>query len=510
MNVEQVLINDYKIHPLIAKVIVKKGITDQDLIRSLFYPTIENLLPWRAIVNIELALKEILKYSSKEEILIWGHDDIDGVTSTVILLKTLRVLNSNPIYYIPRRGSEGYKLTKFGVDYAYSKGIKLIICVDMGLSSIEEVEYAREKGISVIIVDHHEIIHDLPSAIILNPKLGGTIPYLSTSGLSLKIALGLLNLKFGYDINFILENYPEIIVYSALGTISDKMPIFSENKIIVDLAREIVNKYSFPVFRAYTLITGQKPSLEALIPIFSSVSSDGEKHQLVELLIFDDEVFIEDQLSKIYKKSIEISTKLESEIKRIENEIKRIKGYILLDLRNLSPYHIGYVASRIRDKFKVPVIAISYDENGKIVSEIRAPYGYNMLEFLNSLSDLFINYGGHKTACGFSMEAENLADFIEETENYFRNYKFNPRIEDSFDLVIESFDDVLFQNLDSLRKLGIRFRILLRGNLKDIISKLKYYTILDNQQILSIHVPESLKYIVILTTEDGFKVEEVG
>ncbi|MEO0178259.1 MAG: DHH family phosphoesterase [candidate division WOR-3 bacterium] len=510
MNVEQVLINEYKVHPIVAKALIRKGIVDTDLVKSLFYPTIENLLPYRAIANMELALKEILRYSSKEEILIWGHDDLDGVSSTAILLKVLRILNSNPIYYIPKRGSQGHKLTRQGVDFAYSKGIKLIICVDTGLSSIEEVEYAKEKGISVIIADHHEMPEELPSAIILNPKLGGTIPYLSASGLSLKIALGLINLKFGYDINFILENHPEIIIYSALGTISDRMPIFSENKIIVDLAKELINKYSFPLFRAYSLITGQGASIESLIPILSTINSEGERHLIVELLLSDDEVFVEEQLSRIYKYSLEITTKLDAEVKRIERNIKRIKGYILLDLRHLSPYHIGYIASRIKDKFKVPVIAISYDEEHKIVAEIRAPNGYNMLEFLNALSDLFINYGGHKNACGFSMEAENLTDFIEETENYFSNYKVNLKLEENFDLIIDKFDDELFQSLDNLRKLGVRFKILLKGDLKDIVSKLKYYTILDNQQILSIYAPENLNYIVILTTEDGFKIEEIG
>ncbi len=511
MNVEQVLVNEYKIHPLAAKALIRNGINDLDLVKSLFQPTIENLLPPRAIPNMENALKEILKFSSKEGILIWGHDDLDGITSTAILIEALNLLGSNPLFYIPRKGSEGHKLTKFGVDYAYERGIKLILCVDTGLSSIEEIEYANEKGITVIIADHHELPSILPNAIVLNPKMGGSFAYLSSSALSLKIALGLLSIKFKYDINYIIENHPKMIIYAALGIISDRMPIFSENKIIVDLAKELINKYSFPLFRAYTLITGNRPSLEALVPIFSSVHSEGERHLVLELLLSDDEIFIEENFSRIYKRSRETLNKLEAEIYRIKKDIKRIKGYILLDLRHLTPDEIGYVASKIRDIFKVPVIAISKDENNRIVGEIRAPAGYNMLEFLDRVSDFLINYGGHKLACGFSMESENIYDFIEETEKYFSEYKKDSiRNEDAYDLVLDKFDDNILQNLENLRKLGVKFRILFKGDLKGIISKLKYYSIIDPQQILSIYAPENLNYIVLLTTEDGFKVEEIG
>jgi single-stranded-DNA-specific exonuclease len=509
MNVEQILEDEYKLHPQIIKVLMKKGIVDLELVKSLFQPTIENLLSPRAIPNMELALKEILKYASKETILIWGHDDLDGTTSTAILIKTLNMLESNSIYYIPKRNSEGHKLNKFGVDYAYENNIKLIICVDTGLSSYEEVEYANEKGISVIIADHHELPEKLPNAIIVNPKMGGSFAHISASLLSLKIAVGLLNLKFKYDINYIISNMPELIIYSALGIIADRVPLFSENKIIVDLAKELINRYSFPLFRVFSMITGQSPNLYSIIPILSSIHSEGFRHLAVELLLSNDETFIEEHLIKIYKKTKDILSKLDQEVIRIKNENKRVKGYLLLDLRHIEPEYIGYIAGKIKEIYKVPVIAISIDENNKIVGEIRAPLGYNMLDFLNSISDLLNSYGGHKLACGFSMDVENLYDFIEEVERYFSNYK-KENDDENYDLILDKFDDEIIQNVENLRKLGVRFRILFKGNLKDIISKIKYYPIIDPNQILSIYAPEDLKYLVVLAMEDGFKIEEIG
>ncbi|MCS7245528.1 MAG: DHH family phosphoesterase [candidate division WOR-3 bacterium] len=508
MNIEQVLVNEYKINPTVADILIKKGINDIDLVKSLFQPTIENLLPPRSIVNMETALKEILKYSSKEGILIWGHDDVDGTSSTAILMKTLRLLGTEPIYYIPKKNSEGHKLNKFGIDFAYEKGIKLIICLDTGISSVDEVEYAKEKGISVIIADHHEIPKILPDAIILNPKMGGTFQHISSSVLSFKIALGLLNLKFKYDINYIIENEPSLIVYASLGVIADRLPLFSENKIIVDTAKELINKYGFTIFSVYHLITGQQPTIYSLIPILSSIFSEGERHLAVELLLSNDEIFVEEQLSKIYKQSKEKLLLLENELQKIKEQIKRIRGYILLDLRHMNSNSIGYIASKVRDYYKVPVIAISKDELGKVVGEIRTPTGYNMLEFLDSISELLINYGGHKTACGFSMENDSLYDFIEECEKFFTKYK--PNIEEIYDLILNSFDDEILQNIENLRKLGVRFRILFKGNLKDIVSKLKYYTIVDPNQILSVRAPEHLNYIVVLSAEDGFRIEEIG
>lgn len=508
MNIEQVLVNEYKINPTVANALIKKGINDIDLVKSLFQPTIENLLPPRSIVNMEIALKEILKYSSKEGILIYGHDDVDGVSSTTILIKALRLLGTEPIYYIPKKNSEGHKLNKFGVDFAYENGIKLIICLDTGINSIEEVEYAKEKGISVIIADHHEIPETLPDAIILNPKIGGTFAYISASVLSFKIALGLLNLKYKYDINYIIENEPSLIVYASLGVIADRLPMFSENKIIVDTAKELINKYSFTIFSVYHLITGQKPTIHSLIPILSNISTEGKRHLAIELLLSNDEIFVEEQLSKVYKQYKERLFILENEFQKIKEQIKRIRGYIILDLRHLNSNTIGYIASKIRDYYKVPVIAISKDELGKIVGEIRTPEGYNMIEFLDSISELLINYGGHKTACGFSMESDSLYDFIEECEKFFTKYK--PHTSETYDLVLSSFDDEILQNIENLRKLGVRFRILFKGNLKDIVSKLNYYTIVDPNQRLSVHAPENLNYIVVLSAEDGFRIEEIG
>ena len=513
MSVEQTLIYDKKIHPKIVDALIRKGITDEELIQVLFSPSIENLIPPRGLLNMDAALKEILKYTGKPgQILIWGHDDVDGVSATSIMIDALKALNATPLYYIPRKEDDGHRLNRRGVDYALEKGVKLIITVDTGMGSVEEVEYAREKGIEVIITDHHEIPDEMPDTLIINPKLGGGYPYLSGSGVAFKLAWGLLGTKLGFDINDIIREFPQLVVFAALGTLADKVPVFAENKAIVDMGRELLNRYSFVFAKAYHNITGQEATLERLIPILASGDPQDGKHESVELLTADDEIVAEELVKRLIEKSEKWSREVNAIFHRVLKEIRRVRKYILVDLRDVDPKYIGYIASKVRDRFKVPVIAISRSGEGKIIGEIRMPYGYNALELLENISYLLEDFGGHKQAAGFTMDERNLSEFVDELEYYFSEYEPQENEEEYFDIVLDekTLEDKLFHDLDQLRKLGVNFRILYRGRLGELQNKLFNIPIIDPQQLISLYSPDTRVKVVMETVEEGFRIEEVS
>ena len=512
MSVEQTLIYDKKIHPKIVSALMKKGITDEELIQVLFSPSMENLIPPRGLPGMDAALKEILKYTGKPgQILIWGHDDVDGVSATAIMIEALKALEATPLYFIPRKEEDGHRLNRKGVDYAASKGVKLIITVDTGMGSVEEVEYAKQKGIEVIITDHHEIPDEMPDTLVINPKLGGGYPYLSGSGVAFKLAWGLLGTKMGYSINDIVREFPHLIVFAALGTLADKVPVFAENKAIVDMGRELLNRYSFIFARAYHNITGQEATLDRLIPILASGDPYDDRHESVELLIADDEIVAEELVKKLLEKSEKWNREVNSILHRVLRDIRRVRKYILVDLRDVDPRYIGYIASRVRDRFRVPVIAISRSEDGKIIGEIRMPYGYNALELLDNISYLLDDFGGHKQAAGFTMDERNLSEFVDELEFYFSEYEPQENEEEYFDIILDekSLEDKLFHDLDQLRKLGVNFRILYRGKLGELQNRLFNIPIIDPQQLISLYSPDTGVRVVMETVEEGFRIEEV-
>ncbi len=515
MSIKDILVEEFRIHPKLAEALERKGIVDEELVKVLLSPTIDNLISPRGLPNMEQALKTILKYTGKpEKVLVWGHDDVDGITSVAIMIHVLNILQSKPLYYIPDKNDEGHKLNKQGIDQAKSKGIELIITVDTGIKSKEEVEYARKLGMEVIITDHHELPDEdeLPDAFIINPKMGGSFPHLSGSGVAFKLAWGLLNTKFNYDIRRIVEEYPQLLILSAIGTYADKVPLFAENKAIVDTAKELMNRHKLPFMKAYENLTGRSATIEQLIPMLASGETQGFMHETVELLISEDEIQAEEIAKRLLGKSEQWIRESNNYLKQTLKDIKRIRGYVLLDLRDVPYRYIGFIASKIRDKFKVPVIAISKGSDDMIVGEIRTPYGYNSLEFLEGISYLLENYGGHLNASGFSMDKRNLAEFVEEAEIYFSEVSPSEDKEKYYDLILDenSLDDKLFHDLDELRKVGVSLQIYYKGRVSELSKKLSNFTLVDPQQLFSMYSPDTLVEVVMETTEEGFRIKEVS
>ncbi len=451
----------YAIHPKIAEILVQKGITTPELVRATFEPTLSNLVSWQTLPDIEALLRAVDQARQKQQrILVWGHEDADGFTSVAVLLAALQHLGLDTRYYVPSKRKEGHGLGEQGFAYARDQGVSLILTVDCCGSDRAAVARARELGFQVVLTDHHELPRELPEAPLVNPKRGGgSFPYLAGVGVALKAAWALLDAFQGLSLQAFREAFPWSFAYAAIGTVADRVPLFSENKIIADEGLRALEASPPPFVQVLTETLGQPPALDLLISVVSSGKRRDHRHEGVDLLLHRDPAALKPLLNTLLQGVQEYRSRGDALLNRAMQEIRSGRRYLLIDLQDAEPQYLGYVASRLKDLYGVPTVVLGRKQE-EIVAEVRAPYGFNSLELLHALSPLFTSYGGHKAASGFSMPPENLASLVEEMELYFRSYR--PRLEDQVDLKVSDMTPELWQSVEKVARLGVDLRLLTR------------------------------------------------
>ena len=245
----------------------KREVTNQNTLKRLLYPTFENLRP--ADETLKAAACKVQDFIKKgKKILIWGDEDVDGITSTFIMKSLFKEAFGIKVHhYIPKRKKEGYGLSREGIDKAHKKGIDLIITVDSGTSSVLEVEYLKKKGIDIIITDHHELKEKLPEAPILNPKLNSFgYKYLCGAGVAFKFADCMFRDYASKTTAEWTEEIPEIPAFAFIGTLVDKVPILDENRIIFIEGLKCLKKSRKTPF---SFLSAKKNILKAIVPLSS-------------------------------------------------------------------------------------------------------------------------------------------------------------------------------------------------------------------------------------------------
>ncbi|MEO0140975.1 MAG: DHH family phosphoesterase [candidate division WOR-3 bacterium] len=497
----------------LMSVLAEKGADSDVLLDLTLNPSFENLLEPDNLPNMSSLVKSILRSAGRQEkILVWGHEDADGITSVAVMLRTLRHINASAGYYIPSKASEGHGLTSEGIDWARGQGYGLILTVDTGSGDLEMVEYARSMGMDILITDHHELTSSTSGITVVNPKMGGSFKHLAGVGVALKCAWAILSLRNSYTLSDIEREFPELIIYAMIGTLADKVPLFAENKAIADRGRELMSRLSFPFIRAYERIRGVRPTPEAIITAISAGKSSGGKHPGVELLVTTDEATAEDILAELLGEADKWFARAERIYSEFIQKIKRVRGYILLDAGDTEPGYLSYISSKLKNKYDVPAIVMGRKADGRVVAEIRAPWGYDMMDLLSNISHLLSDYGGHKLAAGFTMEEEYLSSLAEELEYYFTSGKGVFDESRGADMVLEASDSETVDLLDSaeqLGKLGVEIRFLIKGTAGDVSSLLGRYNTYDPEALLSIHGKDVRVKALVVSGPDGYTVENL-
>ncbi|MEO0293251.1 MAG: DHH family phosphoesterase [candidate division WOR-3 bacterium] len=397
----------------IKELLRKREVYDDETLERFINPSFDHLRPCYEILKPEIEMvKEFIKKGKR--ILIWGDEDIDGITSTLIMKFLFKDLFDIEVsYYIPNREKEGYGLSKGGIDKAQEQGIDLIITVDSGTDSFEEVEYLKSKGMEVIITDHHELKEKIPKVPFLNPKF---LPFgyknLAGAGVAFKFADCIYYEYKGEKAKTWTKKIPEIPILAFIGTIVDKVPLVDENRILYCEGLKLLKEAKKPPF---SLFSNKNDILNELKPISSG------KSNLIFKFFSADSIEEADRIYGILKSNYKAWDKnVREEFLAIKEELENGKRVVFR--KNLNYKIASGLANRAKDFCKAPVVVI-YSTGSSIRGECRGPSDSDLLSLLKKLEYLLIDYGGHKSACGFTLERENIEEFKEKMELLLKEYK---------------------------------------------------------------------------------------
>ena len=362
------------------------------------------------IKNLKKAAERILKaISDKEKILIYGDADLDGVCSVIILEETIKTLGGNiKEIYFPDREKEGYGISEIALNSLKKHAPALLVALDCGISNFKEVKLAKELGFSVIIVDHHEVLNDLPEAdIIVDPKQkGDTYPFkkLATVGIVFKLSQEILKERMSEAMR---GNFLELV---ALATLADMMPQERENKLMTDEGLELMKNSFRPAFRIFPLFFKVPQEIHKIISILNVRDMENNLPASFRLLTSTNL----EEAKILFEKLIEKGKARKGEIKKIIEEVKsqilEKEPIIFAGSKNFKFSLIPAVASQICQIFKKPTFIFKIGEK-ETQGTVRSPPEVNTVELMKKCKDLLISFGGHPQASGFRIKNENLEKF---------------------------------------------------------------------------------------------------
>lgn len=373
----------------------------------------------KAVARIRKAIDEF------EKIAVYGDYDADGVTSTAMLYTYLDAVGADVTYYIPQREGEGYGMNLTAVRTLYDQGVKLIVTVDNGISSVEEVALAKELGMDVVVTDHHRPQEHLPqaAAVVDAYREDDKSPFKDFSGAGVALKL-LIALEDG-DAEGILEEYADL---AALGTIGDVVPVTGENRLIVRTGLRRMVQGDRPGVSALLdrCFTGRALTAGNLaftvIPRLNATGRMGSPQRAVRLLCCEDEEEASALADEICgdneeRRQVEASIAEEAMTKIEEDPALRFSRVIVVSGRNWHHGVIGIVASRITERFGKPCFVVSEDgESAK--GSGRSVEGFSLFNAVCSCSDLLERFGGHPMAAGATLKAKDIGAFRERINQY--------------------------------------------------------------------------------------------
>ncbi len=412
----------------LATVLYNRGI-EKNKIHNFLYPEIKDLYDPFLFKGMDLAVARIIKaINNKEHITIYGDYDVDGITSTMILMKFLKSREAMVDYYLPNRLTEGYGLNNEAVDEIFERGTNLLITVDCGISAHDEVEYAKSKGIDVIITDHHECPEKLPNAIaVIDAKRDdNTYPcsVLAGCGVSFKVVQALVK-ELGLDD----EEFLRFLDIAALGTIADIVPLVDENRVIVKFGLEAIKKTSNIGLKALINVSGVKTIDSGgisfgLAPRINACGRMGKAELALKMLLtenFKEANEIANELQKMNFERQEVEKEILNEALEQIKEQHLDKDKIMV-MGNEKWHHgvIGIVSSKITETYYKPSILVSF-EDGEGKGSGRSVDGFDLHSALSSCQDLLLKYGGHEMAIGLTMKKENFEEFKKKINEYAKD-----------------------------------------------------------------------------------------
>jgi len=435
-----------KISPLLAQCLLNRGHSEPGEIENFLTPRLKNLADPFLLPNMAAAVERLFRAREQSEpLVIFGDYDVDGVTSTALLVEVLRSLGWMVDFYLPNRMDEGYGLSADGVENCLKKfPVKLLLAVDCGSTAVETIAWLRERGVDVIVLDHHQFSNPAPAAVALvNPQLSTFNPQPSTlftelcsAGLAFKLAHALI--KRGREIglpgaaDFDLRPLLDLV---ALGTIADLVPLIGENRILVTAGLEKLNTTKRAGILALKQVAQSPEKLGThdvgfqLAPRLNAAGRLETAEEALHLILaktLETALPLAQNLDLRNRERQKIEkTIVEEVVGVVRSKFDAQKDFVIVEGQLL--WHIGVVgivASRVLSEFYRPTIIIG-GENGEMRGSGRSIAGFDLAAALRECDDLLVRHGGHAMAAGLSIAPEKI-DLLREKLNGLAHLRLKP------------------------------------------------------------------------------------
>lgn len=462
-------------NPILVQLLYNRNLKTKNAIHSFLKPNYTSGLhdPFK-IKDMQKAIDRIFSaIQKKEKILIYGDYDADGITATALLYKTLRFLGAKKLKsYIPHRQKEGYGLNRQSVKKFSQDQINLIITVDCGISNLKQIRYANKLGIDIIVTDHHQVPKTLPQAYaILNVKRASD-PYpckdLAGVGIAFKLATALLqkDTKHTRLEQEVFEKW--LLDLVAVGTVADLVPLLDENRTLVKFGLIILNHAKRLGFQKLYKASRLNPRLSPLTtynigyqiaPRLNAAGRLIHADAAFELLLTESEKKAEKLAQKLEETNRERQRMTNDVLSQAQAQIGKIEEKKILLAANpqWSAGITGLVAGKLCDQFHRPTLIIERGTK-ESTGSARSIDSFNITQALESLSDLLIRYGGHKTAAGFTLATKNITLFYQKLEKIVaQKLKDDDLQQDIFIDATVHLDQInwpLYQTLEELHPFG--------------------------------------------------------
>ena len=432
---------------LAAKVLSARGYTDTEAARRFLHPSLGDLHDPFGLRDMEPAVERLrAAIAAGERILIYGDYDVDGITAVVLLVTAIRLAGGSAVYHVPHRLKDGYGMRSEVVEVAATRGVKLIVSVDTGIRAAEVVVRAAELGIAVIVTDHHLPEAELPPALaVINPnRRDCSYPNkdLCGAGVAFKLAQALLA-RSGWPAERLARISESLLKMVAIATVADVVPLLGENRVMVkhglDGLGEVRNHGLQALLEVAGFCRGKAPSArQAAFQIAPRINAAGRMDTaegVIELFLTADPARARALAQQLHDQN--------AERRQVEDAIRDACEQLPVEdaaaglVYYAEDWHrgvLGIVASRLVERLHRPVFVLGRnEEDGMAQGSGRSIPAFHLLDALESMSDLFLHFGGHKYAAGVTLEPARVGEFRQRFNAYaaarLSAEDFAPRLE---------------------------------------------------------------------------------
>ena len=452
--------------PIMACLLIKRGIRTESAAKRFFRPMLNELIDPFLMNDMDVAVDRLNDaMGRKERIMVYGDYDVDGCTAVALVYKFLQQFYSNIEYYIPSRYEEGYGVSIKGIDHAVETGVKLIIVLDCGIKAVEEIAYAKERGIDFIICDHHVPDEVMPPAVaILNPKReDSTYPFKHLCGCGVGFKL---MQAFAKNNGIPFSRLIPLLDFCAVSIASDLVPVEGENRILAFHGLKQLNQSCSIGLKAIIEIcglTGRELTMSDIVfKIGPRINASGRMQNGVEAV----ELLVERDLQKALTMATRIDEyndqrrDVDKQMTEEANEIvarlesqQHQKSIVLYD-EGWKKGVVGIVASRLTELYFRPTVVLTII-NGMASGSARSVAGFDIYDAIKSCRDLLENFGGHTYAVGLTLKQENIPEFRRRFQEYVSHHIMPEQTQQTMDIDLEvDFHHISKRLLSELKKLA--------------------------------------------------------